>query len=85
MKKDFSNRKGTMAADMAATTNRISKLIYESGLSDREIGELMGLTSQTINKWRHGNGLPDMENLFMLSRILGIRMDDFFVVQSIYY
>lgn len=74
-----------MAADMAATTNRISKLIYESGLSDREIGELMGLTSQTINKWRHGNGLPDMENLFMLSRILGIRMDDFFVVQSIYY
>ena len=82
MKKDFSNSKGTMAADMAATTNRVCKLIYESGLSDREIGELMGLTSQTINKWRHGNGLPDMENFFMLSRILGIRMDDFFVVRS---
>lgn len=82
MKKEFSNKRGTIAADMAATTDRVSKLIFESGMSDREIGEQMGLTSQTINKWRHGNGFPDTENLFMLSRILGIRMDDFFVVQS---
>lgn len=82
MEKDFSNINDITAADMSATTKRIGELISESGLSDRKIAELMGLTSQTVNKWRHGNGIPDMENLFMLSRILGIQMDDFFVVQT---
>lgn len=82
MEKDFSNNNCTIAADMSATTKRIGELISESGMSDRKIAELMGLKSQTINKWRHGNGLPDMENLFMLSRILGIQMDDFFVIQT---
>ncbi|WP_044917217.1 helix-turn-helix domain-containing protein [Butyrivibrio sp. WCE2006] len=82
MKNDFSNIEDVMAADMSATTKRVSNLISESGMSDKELGELMGLTTQTINKWRHGNGLPDTENLFMLSRILGIQMDDFFVIQT---
>lgn len=82
MKKDFSNQKGSIAADMVATTQRISSLISDSGKSDKELGDQMGLTAQTINKWRHGNGIPDTENLFMLSRILGIQMDDFFVIRT---
>ena len=82
MEKDFSYKNGSIAADMAAPTQRISQLIYESGKSDRELGEQMNLTAQTINKWRHGNGIPDTENLFILSRILGIQMDDFFVSQN---
>ena len=36
-----------------------------------KIAESMGPNAQTINKWRHGNGFPDVEILFMLSRILG--------------
>ena len=71
-----------VAADMNATTQMVSRLIAESELSDREIAEMMGLTIQTINKWRHGNGLPDVENLFILSRILGVKMDDFFVLKG---
>lgn len=82
MKKDYSDRTGIIVADMRATTQRIRELITESGKSDKEIGEQMGLTVQTINKWRHGDGIPDTENLFMLSRILGIQMDDFFVVRT---
>ncbi len=82
MRKHYSDRKERITADMVATTQRISQLIYESGKSDRELGEQMNLTAQTINKWRHGNGIPDTENLFNLSRILGIQMDDFFVSQN---
>lgn len=82
MKNDFTKSGRAVAADMNATTKMVSKLITESGLSDKEIAESMGLKAQTINKWRHGNGFPDVENLFMLSRILGIQVDDFFVIQT---
>ncbi len=65
--------------DMTATGAQISKLINESGLNDKQLGEIMNLSVQSINKWRHGHNLPDIENMFILSRILGKRVDDFLV------
>lgn len=65
--------------DMDATSKKISQLIDESGLTDKELGEIMGLSVQSINKWRHGHNLPDIENLFFLSRIFGIKVDDFLI------
>ena len=65
--------------DMKATGDQISKLINESGLNDKQLGEIMNLSVQSINKWRHGHNLPDIENMFILSRILGKRVDDFLV------
>ncbi len=65
--------------DMNATGAQISKLINESGLNDKQLGEIMNLSVQSINKWRHGHNLPDIENMFILSRILGKRVDDFLV------
>ena len=67
--------------DMMATGKRITKILNESGLSDRELSEIMGLSVQSINKWRHGHNLPDIENLFILSRIVGMKVDDFLVPQ----
>ena len=71
--------------DMDATGKKISKLIDESGLSDKKLGGIMGLSVQSINKWRHGHNLPDIENLFLLSRILGIKVDDFLVPLVVKY
>ena len=65
--------------DMTTTGAQISKLINESGLNDKQLGEIMNLSVQSINKWRHGHNLPDIENMFILSRILGKRVDDFLV------
>lgn len=65
--------------DMDATGKKISELIDKSGLSDKELGEIMGLSVQSINKWRHGHNLPNIENLFFLSKIFGIKVDDLLV------
>ena len=65
--------------DIKATGAQISRLIDESGLNDKKLGEIMDLSVQSINKWRHGRSLPDIENMFILSRILGKRVDDFLV------
>ncbi len=72
-----------LGLDMKATGARIGKMIDESGLNDKQLGEIMHLSVQSINKWRHGHNLPDSENMFILSRILGIRVDDFFVPKAV--
>lgn len=63
--------------DVEASCKRIAQLIDESGFSNKNIAEMMGLSVQAINKWRNGHNLPDIENLFILSRILGVKVDDF--------
>ncbi|MCR5024104.1 MAG: helix-turn-helix domain-containing protein [Lachnospiraceae bacterium] len=65
--------------DVKATQMRVGALIQESGLTDKEIGDYLNLSVQSINKWRHGRCLPDIENLFLLSRIFDLRVDDFLV------
>lgn len=65
--------------DVDAMTKRVSCLINESGLTDRIISNTMGLSVQSVNKWRKCHGIPDIENMYMLSRILDIKVDDFFV------
>ena len=65
--------------DMTGTGRRIGEFIDSSGLTDKDLGEQMHLTVQSINKWRHGRCLPDLENLFILSRILNVKVDDFLV------
>ena len=75
----YTSSTNCVGLDMTATGAQISKLINESGLNDKQLGEIMNLSVQSINKWRHGHNLPDIENLFILSRILGKRVDDFLV------
>ncbi len=81
MKKDFSNKKETQSMDtnMAASSEKLSELIKASLLKDREIADQMNLSVQAVNKWRHGKSFPDYGNLYFLSRILGVSVDDFFV------
>ena len=67
--------------DAENTGRYIGKLINESGLSDRELADMFNVSVQAVNKWRHGRGIPDIENLFVLSRMLGIKIDDMLVTR----
>lgn len=68
--------------DMEATGKRIGYLMKKSGWSAKEISDSMGVTFQAVYKWREGKAIPDMENLYLLSRLLGVRMDDFIVART---
>lgn len=72
---------GCRGLDSEATSKRIGNLIERSGLNDKELSERMNVSVQAINKWRHGKGFPDIENLCILSRILGYTVDDLLVFQ----
>lgn len=73
------NDDNILGINVEETCKRIGGFIDKSGLSDKKLGNMMGLSVQSINKWRHGYTMPDIENLYILSRIMGIKVDDFLV------
>ena len=63
--------------DIAATGNRIRELRKEKHLKVTDIMDFMGLESvQAIYKWQRGESLPSVDNLFALSRLFGITVDE---------
>lgn len=72
---------GCCGLNNVATEKRIGNLIDKSGLNDKELSEKMNVSVQAINKWRHSKGFPDIENLCILSRLLGCKVDDLLVLQ----
>ncbi len=73
--------KSNLGLDMQATGEKIGGLIKHAGMTERTIAEQMHLSVQAINKWKHGKSLPDIENLYILSQILGNKVDDMLVAR----
>lgn len=65
-----------ISIDFEATCRLLSCYIAVSGYTDKEIATLLGTTVQSVNKWRHAHNLPDIDNLFALSKMFGIGLDD---------
>ena len=56
--------------------NLISKLREEKGLSQSELGSLLGVTNKAVSRWENGRGYPDTSLLLKLSDVLGITVDE---------
>jgi transcriptional regulator with XRE-family HTH domain len=51
---------------------RIIRLLDESGLTDREVGERIGVSQQSVNRWRRGEQVPGVERAAVLADALGV-------------
>lgn len=56
--------------------NLISKLREEKGISQSELGCLLGVTNKAVSRWENGRGYPDTSLLIKLSDVLGITVDE---------
>ena len=66
--------------DVKATGERIKEFRKKKGLTIREVSEYMGFTTdQAVCKWQRGDCLPTVDNLYALSRLYGISMEDILV------
>lgn len=66
--------------NLKATGARIAKLRREAGISVMELSRFMGFTEpQAVYKWQRGESLPTVDNLFALSKRLGITIEDILV------
>ena len=66
--------------DPAATGSNIMRLRLEQGLTVRDVQVFFGFEEpQAIYKWQSGKSLPTVDNLYALSALLDVRMDEILV------
>ena len=56
--------------------NLIATLRLEKGLSQGELGLMLGVTNKAVSRWETGRGYPDTALLLKLAEILGITVDE---------
>lgn len=57
--------------------NKISILRKESGLSQKQLADKLGVSRSAIAKWESEKGIPDIENLVIISEYFGKTIDFF--------
>ena len=69
--------------DVYATGKNIERLRKEKGLSVRDIASFMGfLEPQAVYKWQQGKALPSLDNMFALSVLFQVPMENILVRQT---
>ena len=68
--------------DVEATGIRIRKLLDDANISIRELQYIIGFTTRNaIYKWTQSKCLPSIDNLVVLSMVLGVPMNEIVVVR----
>ena len=57
-------------------SEKIKSIRKGAGLSQEEFGARLNVSRQAITKWESGEGLPDIGNLLVLSRMVKLSIDD---------
>ena len=65
--------------DMEATKQRVLERIKEKGFTDKTLANQLGITVQAVNKWKHKGKSISLENLYVLSGLLGVRVNELLV------
>lgn len=66
--------------DLAATGRNITRLRKEHGLTVRQLQSYCGFEApQAIYHWQKGKALPSVDNLFALSVLFGVPMNEILV------
>ena len=69
-----------VSLDLKLTGQRIRIVMIEHGYTVRQIQEKLDLTCpHVVYKWIHGSCIPSTDNLYRLSKILGVSMKDLLV------
>ncbi|MCD7832696.1 MAG: helix-turn-helix transcriptional regulator [Lachnospiraceae bacterium] len=57
--------------------DKISELRKAKGMTQEQLGSLVGVSSQAVSKWENG-GTPDVELLPLIADVLGVSLDGLF-------
>ncbi len=62
--------------DMVKIGGFLKALRQETGLTQAQLGEELGVTGKTVSRWETGTYLPPAEMLLLLSRRYGVSIND---------
>ncbi|MBC5752914.1 helix-turn-helix transcriptional regulator [Roseburia sp. BX0805] len=60
----------------------IRKYRKSKNMTQEEMARRLGITAPAVNKWEHGNSLPDITLLMPIARLLGISTDELLSYQQ---
>lgn len=55
---------------------KIKELRKQYDLSQEQLADKIGVSTQAITKWETGGGLPDIENLVSIAALFNIAIDE---------
>lgn len=55
---------------------KLKTIRKQTGLSQEQLAEKLGVSRQAITKWETDTGIPDIENLMAISALFGISLDE---------
>ena len=58
--------------------NYICELREKKGLSQSELGKILGVTNKAISKWENGGAYPSAELMLPLAKALGISIEELY-------
>ena len=56
--------------------NRLVNLRKQSGLSQEQLAEKIGVSRQAVSKWERSEASPDTDNIILLARLYNISLDE---------
>lgn len=62
---------------MSVIGEQIKKYRIERNITQEQLGELIGVTTQAVSRWERG-GTPDAEILPNIAEVLGVNIDALF-------
>lgn len=54
---------------------KIKEARKQAGLSQEQLSEKLGVSRSAVAKWETDNGIPDVDNLKVLSKLLTVSVD----------
>ncbi len=55
---------------------KIKNYRQKLGLSQEQFAEKINVSRQAITKWENDSGIPDIDNLILLSKVMGVSLDE---------
>jgi lactoylglutathione lyase len=70
-----------MTNNKVAIGMRIAEKRMKHGLSQESLGELLGVSRQSVSKWELGQSLPDLEKIVLLCKLWNVSTDEILMDQ----
>lgn len=65
--------------DIKATGSKIKAIMQTNSCSAKTLANSLGVSNQAVYKWLNGQALPSLENLYQISKLFNVKMDDMVV------
>lgn len=69
--------------DLVRSGQKLHSVMFTNGYSVKEVQEILNLSCpQSIYRWIRGTTLPSVDNLYMLSKLFNVHMEELLVEKN---